>query len=218
LGKLLPNADPPHKVTILPRGMALGYTLTLPSEDRFLMSKAQMLDEMTVFLGGRVAEQLVFNEVTTGAQNDLERCTEMARRMVCEFGMSPNLGPLTLGRRHGPVFLGRDFHEDRNYSEEVAAKIDVEIRNIVDSCYDNAMRTLTENREVLDRIVNVLLEKETIGAEELDRLVNGEPEPPSLTPSEPPAPTAPSPVANDGGEKEKMRAPGGGLQPGLAGA
>ena len=218
LGKLLPNADPPHKVTILPRGMALGYTLTLPSEDRFLMSKAQMLDEMTVFLGGRVAEQLVFNEVTTGAQNDLERCTEMARRMVCEFGMSPNLGPLTLGRRHGPVFLGRDFHEDRNYSEEVAAKIDVEIRNIVDSCYDAAMRTLTENREVLDRIVNVLLEKETIGAEELDRLVNGEPEPPSLTPSEPPAPAAPSPVVNDGGEKEKKRAPGGGLQPGLAGA
>jgi cell division protease FtsH len=127
LGKLLPNADPPHKVTILPRGMALGYTLTLPSEDRFLMSKSQMLDEMTVFLGGRVAEQLVFNEVTTGAQNDLERCTDMARRMVCEFGMSPNLGPLTLGRRNGPVFLGRDFHEDRNYSEEVAAKIDVEI-------------------------------------------------------------------------------------------
>jgi cell division protease FtsH len=174
---------------------------------------------MTVFLGGRVAEQLVFNEVTTGAQNDLERCTEMARRMVCEFGMSPNLGPLTLGRRNGPVFLGRDFHEDRNYSEEVAAKIDVEIRNIVDSCYDSAMRLLTENRDILDRIVNVLLEKETIGAEELDRLINGEPEPPSLTPSEPPTPPAATPVVSDGSDKEKLRAPGGGgLQPGLAGA
>src|SRR5690606_4511838 len=103
LGKLLPNTDSPHKVTILPRGMALGYTLTLPTEDRFLMSKSQMLDEMTVFLGGRVAEQIVFNESTTGAQNDLERCTEMARRMVCEFGMSEELGPLTLGHKSGPV-------------------------------------------------------------------------------------------------------------------
>lgn len=218
LGKLLPNADSPHKVTILPRGMALGYTLTLPSEDRFLMSKSQMLDEMTVFLGGRVAEQLVFNEVTTGAQNDLERCTEMARRMVCEFGMSENLGPLTLGRRHHPVFLGRDFNEDRNYSEEVAAKIDVEIRNIVDSCYDKAMQMLMDHRDVLDRIVSVLLEKETIGAEELDRLIAGEPEPPELTPSEPTPPTASSPVTNEQAEKDKKRAPHGFPQPGLAGA
>ncbi|MDQ3815706.1 MAG: ATP-dependent zinc metalloprotease FtsH [Armatimonadota bacterium] len=217
LGKLLPNAESPHKVTILPRGMALGYTLTLPSEDRFLMSKSQMLDEMTVFLGGRVAEQLVFNEITTGAQNDLERCTDMARRMVCEFGMSENLGPLTLGRRHGPVFLGRDFHEDRNYSEEVAAKIDVEIRNIVDSCYDKASQLLTEYREILDRIVNVLLEKETITGEELDRLINGEPQEPELTPSEPPAPTAPAPATTEA-DKEKRRAPHGFPQPGLAGA
>lgn len=217
LGKLLPNCDPPHKVTILPRGMALGYTLTLPSEDRFLMSRSQMLDEMTVFLGGRVAEQLVFNEVTTGAQNDLERCTEMARRMVCEFGMSENLGPLTLGRRNAPVFLGRDFHEDRNYSEEVAAKIDVEIRNIVDTCYDKAMQLLTDNREILDRIVNVLLEKETIGAEELDRLINGEPEPPELTPAEPTPPSSSTP-ATTGAEKEKPRPSHGFPQPGLAGA
>ncbi|HEX8463874.1 MAG TPA: ATP-dependent zinc metalloprotease FtsH, partial [Abditibacterium sp.] len=119
LAKLLPNAENPHKVTILPRGMALGYTLTLPSEDRFMTSKLQMIDEMTVLLGGRVAEELVFNEVWTGAQNDLERTTEMARRMICEFGMSENLGPLQFGRRSGPVFLGRDMHEDRNYSEEV---------------------------------------------------------------------------------------------------
>jgi cell division protease FtsH len=212
LGALLPNADAPHKVTILPRGMALGYTLTLPTEDRYLMSKSQMLDEMTVFLGGRVAEQTVFNEITTGAQNDLERCTEMARRMVCEFGMSPNLGPLTLGRRNGPVFLGRDFHEDRNYSEEVAAKIDVEIRNIVDSCYDNATRLLTEYRDTMDRIVHALLEKETLNSDELQRIINGESEPPALTPSEPPAPSAPAPTIS-----EPKRAPHG-LQPGLAGA
>ncbi|HVF09230.1 MAG TPA: ATP-dependent zinc metalloprotease FtsH [Abditibacteriaceae bacterium] len=215
LARLLPNADTPHKVTILPRGMALGYTLTLPSEDRYLMSKSQMLDEITVLLGGRVAEQLVFNEITTGAQNDLERCTEMARRMVCDFGMSENLGPLTLGRRHGPVFLGRDFHEDRNYSEEVAAKIDVELRKFVDTCYDKALQLLTEHREVLDRIVNVLLEKETISGEELDRLMEGDPEPPQLTPSEPPTPPSSTPVASE--PVDAKRAPRG-LQPGLAGA
>ena len=218
LGKLLPNADSPHKVTILPRGMALGYTLTLPSEDRYLMSKSQMLDEMTVFLGGRVAEQLVFNEVTTGAQNDLERCTEMARRMICEFGMSENLGPLTLGRRNGPVFLGRDFHEDRNYSEEVAAKIDVEIRNIVDSCYDKAMQMLTDNREILDRIVNVLLEKETLNADELDRIINGEPEPPELTPSELTPPPPPAGASSGTPEKDRKRSTHGFPTPGLAGA
>ena len=211
LGAVLPNADAPHKVTILPRGMALGYTLTLPTEDRYLMSKSQMLDEMTVFLGGRVAEQTVFNEITTGAQNDLERCTEMARRMVCEFGMSPNLGPLTLGRRNGPVFLGRDFHEDRNYSEEVAAKIDTEIRNIVDTCYEHATQLLTQHRVVMDRIVHVLLEKETIGSEELLRIINGEPEPPALTPSEPPSNPPAAPLV-----KETPRAQN--LTPGLAGA
>jgi cell division protease FtsH len=216
LGRLLPNTDPPTKVTILPRGMALGYTLTLPTEDRFLMSKSQMLDEITVLLGGRVAEQIVFNEVTTGAQNDLERCTATARRMVCDFGMSEELGPLTLGHKHGPVFLGRDIHEDRNYSEEVAAKIDVEIRRIVDSSYDHATRILTENREVMDRIVTALLEKETISGEELDRLINNEPDPePPLAPNEPPAATPTAPVT---AEKEENRRAPQGLKPGLAGA
>lgn len=216
LGRLLPNTDPPTKVTILPRGMALGYTLTLPSEDRFLMSRSQMIDEISVLLGGRVAEQIVFSEVTTGAQNDLERCTSMARRMVCDFGMSDELGPLTLGHKSGPVFLGRDIHEDRNYSEEVAAKIDVEIRRIVDGSYDNATRILTENREVLDRIVNVLLEKETISGEEMDRIMNNESEPdPPLTPSEPTPPSTPAVEARE--EVKPERAPQG-LKPGLAGA
>lgn len=216
LGKLLPNTDSPTKVTILPRGMALGYTLTLPTEDRFLMSKSQMIDEITVLLGGRVAEQVVFNEVTTGAQNDLERCTSIARRMVCDFGMSEELGPLTLGHKSGPVFLGRDINEDRNYSEEVAAKIDVEIRRIVDSSYDHATRLLTEHRETMDRIVNVLLEKETISGEELDRIINNQPEPPEPTASnEPPAATPTAPVTNE--QEEAKRLPPG-LQPGLAGA
>ena len=216
LGKLLPNTDSPTKVTILPRGMALGYTLTLPTEDRFLMSKSQMIDEITVLLGGRVAEQVVFNEVTTGAQNDLERCTSIARRMVCDFGMSEELGPLTLGHKSGPVFLGRDINEDRNYSEEVAAKIDVEIRRIVDGSYDHATRLLTEHRETMDRIVNVLLEKETISGEELDRIINNQPEPPEPNASsEPPASTPTAPVTNE--QEEAKRLPPG-LQPGLAGA
>jgi cell division protease FtsH len=212
LGKLLPNTDPPTKVTILPRGMALGYTLTLPTEDRFLMSKSQMLDEITVLLGGRVAEQVVFNEVTTGAQNDLERCTGIARRMVCDFGMSEELGPLTLGHKSGPVFLGRDgMNEDRNYSEEVAAKIDVEIRKIVDGSYDHATRLLTEYREAMDRVVTVLLEKETISGEELDRIINNEPEPPAAQNSPPAAPpSTPVPV-----EKEEPKRIPPGLQPGL---
>ncbi|RYG56836.1 cell division protein FtsH, partial [bacterium] len=214
LAKLLPNAENPHKVTILPRGMALGYTLTLPSEDRFMTSKLQMIDEMTVLLGGRVAEELVFNEVWTGAQNDLERTTEMARRMICEFGMSENLGPLQFGRRSGPVFLGRDMQEDRNYSEEVAAKIDAEIKSYVEASYAMARELLTEHRATLDRIVNVLLEKETLSSEELDRLIANEPEPPALTPTQTPPPSSPTPVI----EKQAPRINPGGLQPGLAGA
>ncbi len=215
LAKLLPNAENPHKVTILPRGMALGYTLTLPSEDRFMTSKLQMIDEMTVLLGGRVAEELVFNEVWTGAQNDLERTTDMARRMICEFGMSENLGPLQFGRRSGPVFLGRDGAEDRNYSEEVAAKIDAEIKTYVETSYSKARELLTEHRVILDRIVNVLLEKETLGWEEIDRLIAGEPEPPALTPTQAPPPAAPPAPAV---EISKPQINPGGMQPGLAGA
>lgn len=214
LAKLLPNAENPHKVTILPRGMALGYTLTLPSEDRFMTSKLQMIDEMTVLLGGRVAEEIVFNEVWTGAQNDLERTTEMARRMICEFGMSENLGPLQFGRRSGPVFLGRDMQEDRNYSEEVAAKIDAEIKSYVEASYAIARELLTEHRATLDRIVNVLLEKETLSSDELDRLIANEPEPPALTPTQTPPPSSPTPVV----DTPTPRVNPGGLQPGFAGA
>ena len=159
------------KVTIIPRGLALGYTLNLPQEDRYLMTKKELLDEMTVMLAGRAAEEVVFGEVTTGAQNDLERVTELARKMVCEFGMSERLGPVTLGRKAGPIFLGRDIVEDRNYSEAVANEIDKEVRRIVEECYERAKRLLQENRHLLDAIANRLLEKETIDGEELDELV-----------------------------------------------
>ncbi len=159
------------KVTIIPRGLALGYTLNLPQEDRYLMSKQELLDEITVMLAGRAAEELIFDEVTTGASNDLERATELARRMVCEFGMSERLGPVTLGRKAGPIFLGRDIVEDRNYSEAIASQIDKEVRQIVEECYERAKNLLQTHRQVLDAIAQRLLEKETIDGDELDELL-----------------------------------------------
>jgi cell division protease FtsH len=171
VGHMMPTVDPVHKVSILPRGMALGYTMTLPVEDKYLTSKSELLDQITFALGGRAAEELVFDEMTTGAENDLNRSTETARRMVCEFGMSEKLGPLTLGRRHGNPFLGRDLMEDRNYSEEVASAIDQEVRRIVDECYERARNILSANRLLMRRIVEVLLEKETIEHEEFIALM-----------------------------------------------
>ncbi|MBM3273547.1 MAG: ATP-dependent zinc metalloprotease FtsH, partial [Candidatus Sericytochromatia bacterium] len=146
VARVLPHADPVHKVTIVSRGMALGLTMTLPQEDRVLTSRSQLLDRITMMLGGQVAEKIKFNEITTGASNDLERATEVARRMVTEWGMSEQLGPLTFGKRHEHIFLGRDLGEDRNYSNDVAALIDQEVRRIVESCYDRACTILTEQR------------------------------------------------------------------------
>lgn len=172
LASKLLSAREVTKVTIIPRGLALGYTLNLPQEDKYLMSRKELMDEMTVILAGRAAEEIVFGEVTTGSQNDLERVTELARRMVCEFGMSERLGPVTLGRKAGPIFLGRDIVEDRNYSEAVASEIDKEVRRIVEECYERAKRLLLENRDLLDAVANRLLEKETIDGEELDEIIN----------------------------------------------
>jgi len=171
--ELLENADPVHKVSVLPRGMSLGYTMQLPTQDKYLTTKSELLDRIAGLLGGRVAEQLVFGEMTTGANNDLERATEMARAMVCDFGMSETLGPLTLGKRHGNPFLGRDIMEDRNYSEEIAMSIDKEVRKIIDAAYERAKRILTENREKMEQIVKVLLEKETLEREEFEALMAG---------------------------------------------
>ena len=171
LGKLLPHADPPHKVTILPRGMALGYVISAPPEDKYTYTKSELLDKITQALGGRVAEEIIFGEVTTGAQNDFEQVTELARKMVTEYGMSEKLGPLSLGKRHGPVFLGRDLVETRNYSEEVAFQIDQEVRRIVDECYEKAKRILTENRDKLERVATALLEKESLESGELTFLL-----------------------------------------------
>ena len=171
---LTPGTDPLHKVSIIPRGaQALGYTMQLPLEDRYTMSKQELIARMTVMMGGRVAEELVFNEITTGAQNDIETATEMARRMVCEFGMSERLGSLTYGKRERQMFLGRDLFEERNYSEQTAVLIDEEVRHLIDNCYERAHRTLTEHRTELDLLARTLLEKEVLDGEEVKRLVNG---------------------------------------------
>ena len=172
VAKLLPGCDPVHKVSIIPRGhKALGYTLQLPEEDRFLMSKKELLNRVSVLLGGRVAEELHFDDVTTGAQNDLERATQIARQMVTEFGMSDRLGPVTLGKKHHEVFLGRDIMEDRNYSDEVAYAIDQEVRRIVDECYEQVKALLQHHKDVHIKVAEVLLEEEVIEGARLDEIL-----------------------------------------------
>jgi cell division protease FtsH len=173
VSKLIPNTDPVHKVTILPRGMALGYTLHLPVEDRHIMTRSELLARMTVALGGRVAEELCFNEMTTGASDDLKKVTDIAHGMVCEYGMSSELGPRTFGKKQKQVFLGRDIYEDRNFSEEVAKKIDEEIKKIVDERYKVAKEVIQNNMESLEKVVKILIEKEVIEKEEFDDLLAG---------------------------------------------
>jgi cell division protease FtsH len=171
VGHALPNADPVHKISIIPRGRALGYTLSLPTEDKFLVTRSELVDELAMFLGGRVAEELVFEDPTTGAQDDIERATKIARQMVTEYGMSDKLGPLTLGQKQEAVFLGRDFATHPDYSDHIAFEIDKEIRRLIDEAHDEALDILTEHRDVLDRIVERLLEKETVEKEELMELL-----------------------------------------------
>ncbi len=169
---LTPETDPLHKVSIIPRGAhALGYTMQLPIEDRYTMSRRELLARMTVMMGGRAAEALIFNEITTGAQNDIETATNLARRMVCEFGMSERLGSLTYGRRERQMFLGRDLFEERNYSEQTAIWIDEEIRRLVDSCYGRARQLLIEHRTQLDLLADALLDREVLDGEEVKKLV-----------------------------------------------
>ena len=170
---VLPNADPVHKISVIPRGRALGYTLTVPTEDKFLVTRQELTDELAMLLGGRVSEELEFGDMTTGAQNDLDRATKIARQMVTEFGMSDRLGPLTLGTRQGEVFLGRDFTSQPDYSDQVAFEIDSEIRSLIDQAHDEALEILTEHRSKLDQIAAALIEKETIEKNDLIELLRG---------------------------------------------
>jgi cell division protease FtsH len=171
VGMLTAHGDPVHKVTIVPRGMAMGYTMPLPEEDRYLITRDEMLDQVCMSLGGRAAEELVFGEISTGAQDDLEKSTKLVRRMITEYGMSDELGPMTYGTRHDQVFLGRDLMRDRDYSEEVASAIDREVRHIVMQQYDRAKSILRNHRDVLNRMAQALVEKETLAAEEILALV-----------------------------------------------
>ncbi|MCW2277061.1 ATP-dependent zinc metalloprotease FtsH [Heliophilum fasciatum] len=174
VGGLLENTDPVHKISIIPRGRAGGYTLLLPEEDRHYMTKSQILDQVTMLLAGRVAEALVLKEVSTGASNDLERATDLVRKMITEFGMSDEVGPLTFGHKQEAVFLGRDLARDRNYSEAVAFSIDKEARRIIDECYAKAKHKLESNMDKLHQLAEMLMEKETIEASEFAALMQKE--------------------------------------------
>ncbi|TDO77655.1 cell division protease FtsH [Halanaerobium saccharolyticum] len=175
LGELLEHADRTHKVTIIPRGRAGGFTVPLPSDDQNFMTKGQLLDKVTSLMGGRAAEAIFLDDISTGAQNDIERATKIIRAMVTEYGMSENLGPLTLGQKHDQqVFLGRDISRQRNYSEEVAARIDKEISKMVEECYSKAERLLRDNSETVEKIVSALKEYETLHADQIKRLMRGE--------------------------------------------
>jgi cell division protease FtsH len=181
--RVLPKCDPVTKVTIVSRGMALGYTMSLPSEDRYLHSKTEFEDKIAGMLGGHVSEELVFGDTTTGASNDIEKATSLARAMVTQYGMSEKLGPLTFGKKEEMIFLGREISEQRNYSDEVAAKIDAEVREIIDRAYDRAKEALTSQREVLDKLAALLVEKETIEHDEFESLFDGVLPPRSATPA-----------------------------------
>jgi len=162
VGHALPNADPVHKITILPRGRALGYTQALPTEDKFLVTRSEMMDQLAMLMGGRTAEELVFHEPTTGAANDIEKATQVSRRMITEFGMSERLGARKFGTGDGEPFLGREMSHSRDYSEEIASSIDEEVRRLIESAHDEAWEILVQYRDVLDDLVLQLMEKETL--------------------------------------------------------
>ena len=176
VGHFLEFTDPVHKISVVSRGQALGYTISLPTEDKFLTTKAELMDTLAMTLGGRTAEEVVFGEITTGAANDLEKATATAKQMVMRFGMSEELGPRTLGHDQSMPFLGREFQQQADYSEEVARQIDDEVRRIIEEAHQSARDLLSERRELLDQISKILIDRETIEASEFQALVDGVPE------------------------------------------
>ena len=177
VGRSLPNCDPVRKLTIIPRGLALGLTATRPEGDRYIRTKSKFLDDMAFMLGGRAAEELIFNEVTTGAQNDMEQATQLARQMVTRYGMSERLGPMVWGQKEELVFLGREIGEQRDYSEKVAQEIDEEVRRIINTAYERAKEVLLVNKERLIAIAEALMEKETLDEKEFEAFFQTEPAP-----------------------------------------
>ncbi len=171
IAKLLPGTDPVHKVTIIPRGRALGVTMQLPTDDRHGYSKGYLLNQLAILMGGRVAEELVLKEMTTGAGNDIERATDLARKMVCEWGMSEKMGPLTFGKQNEQIFLGREMGSQRDFSDQIAMEIDQEVRRLVTENYERAKRLLTENMTSLKRLAEALLEKEVLDGSDIDNIL-----------------------------------------------
>jgi cell division protease FtsH len=189
VGHYLPNCDPVHKISIISRGAALGYTISLPAEDKFLTTKSALMDQMAMTLGGRAAEELVFNEVTTGAANDLEKVTQTSKHMIMRYGMSEKLGPRVLGRNHDMPFLGRDMGAEPDYSEEIAREIDDEIRRVIEEAHERARKVLQDHMEELHQISKLLIERETIDKDQFERLLAGE-APDSVFPEEKATPEA----------------------------
>jgi cell division protease FtsH len=206
LAALLPHTDPLHKVTIIPRGMALGVTQQLPSEEKHNYTKDQLESRIAVAMGGRIAEAMTFNQITTGAQNDIEVATEMARKMVCEWGMSDELGPLTYGKKEEQIFLGKEFNRHQDYSEATALKIDAEIKKIVSGQYDRASKVLTENKPLLINVSEALLEHEVLDAQQLKQIMAGLP----IEVRTPPRAVAAPPRE---GKEEKVEERAGGILP-----
>ncbi|MEZ5293029.1 MAG: hypothetical protein R2745_18255, partial [Vicinamibacterales bacterium] len=201
LAVLLPKADQLHKVTIIPRGMALGLTTQLPLDEKHNYSKVYLMDRIAILLGGRIAEELTTGDVTTGAGNDLERATEMARKMVCEWGMSEVMGPLTFGKKEEQIFLGREIAQQQDYSGVTAERIDQEVKRIISENYEKATKLLTDNKASLVAIAEALLTRESLDGEQVKRIASGLPidEPPVA----PPAPAAPSEDVRERTHKER---------------
>src|SRR5438094_546675 len=181
VGHALPHADPIHKVSIIPRGRALGWTLALPEADKYLVTRSELRDQLTMLMGGRTAEELIFHDPTTGAQNDIERASQIARSMVTEYGMSEEIGPQQLGHKNGEVFLGRELGHQANYSDEVAGKIDAEVRKLIDEAHSEALDILVTHRKTLDRLAAALVEKETLDTPEVMAILKDVPKRPSRT-------------------------------------
>jgi cell division protease FtsH len=215
VGHFLEHSDPVHKISVISRGQALGYTISMPQEDRFLTTRAELNDTMAMTLGGRAAEELVFEEITTGASNDLEKVTATAKQMVMRFGMSEKLGPRVFGHEHGQPFLGREFSSEPDYSDEIAREIDDEVRRIVEAAHQRAKSILSEHKEDLNKISEVLVKRETIEKEEFLALLDGKSEQEVFGAEEPPAPELPIPPTP--ADRPGREAPRPLPRPGLAG-